>query len=66
MSEAGLTSLVSKIKDVCHDALQEKHGGDRLHIEVDKIDRESFDVLKKFIDVEDARATITPKKRGRQ
>ena len=49
LTNEGLTRLVKKIKEKCKEALEDVDA-EKLHIQVDKIDKESFEVLSKLVD----------------
>ena len=49
LTNEGLTKLVKKVKELCADALEDVDA-EKLHIQVDKIDKKSFDNLTKLVD----------------
>ena len=49
MTNQGLTRLVSKVKDICKEALEDVDE-EKLQIQVDKIDKESFKKLSDLVD----------------
>jgi hypothetical protein len=49
LTNDGLTRLVKMVKNRCKDALEDVDS-EKLHIQVDKIDKDSFDALSKLVD----------------
>ena len=49
LTNEGLTRLVRKVKEVCSDALEDVDA-EKLHIQVDKIDKRSFTALQTLVD----------------
>ena len=49
LTNEGLTRLVRKIKEACADALEDVDA-EKLHIQVDKIDKKSFAQLSTLVD----------------
>lgn len=49
LTNEGLTRLVRKVKECCPDALEDIDA-EKLHIQVDKIEKKSFEVLLKLVD----------------
>lgn len=49
LTNEGLTRLVKMVRSKCRDALEDVDS-EKLHIQVDKIDKESFEVLSKLVD----------------
>ena len=49
LTNDGLTRLVKMVKNRCKDALEDVDS-EKLHIQVDKIDKESFEALSKLVD----------------
>lgn len=49
LTNEGLTRLVRKVKELCSDALEDVDA-EKLHIQVDKIDKRSFTALQTLVD----------------
>lgn len=49
LTNTGLTRLVTRVKELCKDALEDVDA-DKLHIQVDKIDNDSFYRLAELVD----------------
>lgn len=49
LTNEGLTRLVRKVKEICPDALEDVDS-EKLHIQVDKIDKTGFTKLSKLVD----------------
>ena len=49
LTNEGLTRLVRRIKEICPDALEDVDA-EKLHIQVDKIDKRSFTQLTSLVD----------------
>ena len=49
LTNEGLTRLVRKVKELCSEALEDVDA-EKLHIQVDKIDKRSFTALQTLVD----------------
>ena len=64
LTNDGLTRLVKMVKNRCKDALEDVDS-EKLHIQVDKIDKESFEALSKLVDENLVKPTSKNNKRQR-
>ena len=63
LTNQGLTRLVTKVKEICKDALEDVDA-EKLHIQVDKIDSESFKKLVELVDENLIKAGNSSNKNG--
>lgn len=49
LTNEGLTKLVKKVKELCSDALEDVDD-EKLHIQVDKLDKKSFKLLEELVE----------------